>query len=504
MAVVDSYSQSNYDTDWGVTLDDWGDEVGQTFACSADKDLSSVSFYLQKHGSPTGNAYVDIYAHTGTYGSTGVPTGSALATSDAVDVSGVSSSYSMVEFAFSGGDQISLSNGTKYCAVLRHSGGTLSNCLYAGVDESSPSHGGNAINSDGVDYYYEASADLCFSVEGEDAPVSINVNDSISVTDVVTGSVGDLSVSASDTVSVAEDIEFSTGIPFEVSVFDSITVSEDVTGTISTDFFIDVNDSVAVTESVSGELKGDFYIDVNDTVSITEAVTILPIYRIWTDELDNPIAPVSELEASFGYRFELDETAPVSECSGSFGAEADNIAPTSSVEATGTFSTPLVLDKIAPVSEGEGILGSELAVTAPVSDIEAKLYSTYIGLDKKAPVCYCTATAFAVVTLSLDRNAPASLIEATCYPSSLTLSKKAPASYAAEITISGGTSITLDKKAPVGSMLQDDGLLECFSITLDKTAPVGTMSEDTGVGDCDKAIITYEDRFDDFTLEHSR
>ena len=60
--------------------------VGQSFTGNG-LILNSAEFYLKKKGSPTGNAVVKIYAHSGTYGTSSVPTGSALATSDNFDVS---------------------------------------------------------------------------------------------------------------------------------------------------------------------------------------------------------------------------------------------------------------------------------------------------------------------------------------------------------------------------------------------------------------------------------
>jgi len=49
--------------------------------------LSSVVFSLYKYGTPVGNGYAKLYTHGGVYGTSSVPNGAALATSDPVDVS---------------------------------------------------------------------------------------------------------------------------------------------------------------------------------------------------------------------------------------------------------------------------------------------------------------------------------------------------------------------------------------------------------------------------------
>ena len=81
--IVDSYSESNYDVHVSsTTYPYWG----QSFACSSDFPIDSVKFYLSKNGSPTGSAYVTIYPHTGTYGTSSYPTGGVAIHSDPFDV----------------------------------------------------------------------------------------------------------------------------------------------------------------------------------------------------------------------------------------------------------------------------------------------------------------------------------------------------------------------------------------------------------------------------------
>ena len=163
---VDNYPESFYTTpvvNYGLA----NPYIGQSFACWEDKQLDSVKLYPAKLNSPAGNCYVEIYAHTGTWGSTGSPTGSPLATSDAVDVSTLGSSPSLITYSFSGANRISLTAGTKYFLV-HHYGGTVSaNWVKFGVDSSLKLHYGNMVwSSDGSSWSPDTSYDVIFYVIG--------------------------------------------------------------------------------------------------------------------------------------------------------------------------------------------------------------------------------------------------------------------------------------------------------------------------------------------------
>ena len=154
----DSYSEANQDQDQEVG-DDTTNAVGQSFDGDGNV-LSGVVLWLKAVASPIGNAVVKIYAHSGTYGTDGVPTGSALATSNVVDVSGIGGVYELVHFEFE--DEYTLVSGTKYFAVLEYNG-TATDYLHWGRDGSAPTHGGNVARYTTV-WAYDASVDLCFYV----------------------------------------------------------------------------------------------------------------------------------------------------------------------------------------------------------------------------------------------------------------------------------------------------------------------------------------------------
>ena len=140
--LVDSFSETNADAYNGM-YGGWYIKRAQSFTAKAG-NLSSCKFYLKKAGSPTGNAVAILYAHSGTYGASSVPTGAALATSNNFGVSTLTTSNQLIEFTFTGAQQYAMINGTYYCITCEYSGGDSSNLIYVASDVSSPTHGGNA------------------------------------------------------------------------------------------------------------------------------------------------------------------------------------------------------------------------------------------------------------------------------------------------------------------------------------------------------------------------
>jgi hypothetical protein len=166
--LLDSYSETNQDsyTYLSGNAAPNPDKVGQSksFTGKSGK-LHSCKWYMKKVLSPTGNMTAKLYAHTGTYGTSSKPTGSALATSGNFDVSTLTGSYALVTLTFTGDQQYTMANGTYYCIALEFSGGDTNNYLDIGVDTSSPTHGGNqATTADGSTWTESAGADFPFYV----------------------------------------------------------------------------------------------------------------------------------------------------------------------------------------------------------------------------------------------------------------------------------------------------------------------------------------------------
>jgi hypothetical protein len=139
--IIDSYSETNRDNQQGIRSSG-PTESGQAIASHTTAfRISSIRFYLKRVGSPTGLIYAKVYACSGTPGSTGVPTGASLGTSTGIDVSTVSTSWTLVEFTFP--TPVAIGAGINYCVSASFTGGNVNNDVKIGLDGSSPSHSGN-------------------------------------------------------------------------------------------------------------------------------------------------------------------------------------------------------------------------------------------------------------------------------------------------------------------------------------------------------------------------
>lgn len=138
--------------------------VGEAFE-SIGGTLQSAQFYLKINaGSPTGNATAKIYNITGTIGSNATPTGAALATSDTLDVTTLSGSYALTTMSFSGGNQISLTDGSNYAVTFEYSGGDGSNNVAVKAETANPIYLGNRCQLSAGSWASSSNIDLIFSV----------------------------------------------------------------------------------------------------------------------------------------------------------------------------------------------------------------------------------------------------------------------------------------------------------------------------------------------------
>lgn len=162
--LVDSYPTSNNS---GYIQMSYGDNqfhaLGQSFTGDGS-NLVQADFYLARNTALTGTVYAKLYAHTGTFGSTGTPTGSALATAS-IDASTLTGTLTVVSFTFDG--TYTLVNGTKYFIVVEYAGGDDFNMAQVGYDSSSPTHAGNhAWYYLGPSWTANANYDLIFYIYG--------------------------------------------------------------------------------------------------------------------------------------------------------------------------------------------------------------------------------------------------------------------------------------------------------------------------------------------------
>jgi hypothetical protein len=110
---------------------------------------------------------IDIYAHSGTYGTSSIATGSALATSDVIASSDLPADYEWITFTLSGANQITINKTTAYEIVYRYSGSNNSS-NYTQIG------GTNAGSATGNLCYKEVST--WYAVSGEDLLFELTLN----------------------------------------------------------------------------------------------------------------------------------------------------------------------------------------------------------------------------------------------------------------------------------------------------------------------------------------
>lgn len=124
--------------------------------------LTRVHCRLRKVGSPTGNLVAKLYAHSGTFGTSSIPTGAALATSVNIDVSKLITTYKEIEIAFA--TQYEMAASTNYCIAFEYTGST-SDANHVEIEGAAAgTHGGNLATLVTTVWTASAGADLWFAV----------------------------------------------------------------------------------------------------------------------------------------------------------------------------------------------------------------------------------------------------------------------------------------------------------------------------------------------------
>ena len=157
--VIDKYEDSS--GSYSIyQIDDIQTGIAQSFT-GTNNDLTWASFMLRKNNSPTGNIYAKLYAHTGTYGTSSEPTGSALATSTAISLADITSGGGLVIFEFL--TPYTLTNGTKYTITIEST--DCDSINYVGVQSKfSGTHAGNLAKYSSGSWTADNTYDMIFNV----------------------------------------------------------------------------------------------------------------------------------------------------------------------------------------------------------------------------------------------------------------------------------------------------------------------------------------------------
>lgn len=133
----------------------------QSFTNGAtSKYITRVQVRAKKVGTPSGNLTAKLYAHSGTFGTSSVPTGGALATSVNYAVADLTTSYATIEIGFN--TQVVMSASTNYVISLEYSGGDGSNYVHL-EGAASGTHAGNRSENTGS-WAASAGSDIQFSL----------------------------------------------------------------------------------------------------------------------------------------------------------------------------------------------------------------------------------------------------------------------------------------------------------------------------------------------------
>lgn len=160
---ADVYAFGNQDD--STTLSAPTTAAGQSFTGDGSA-LYSATWYVKKTGAPVGTMVAKIYAHAGAFGTSSVPTGDALATSEVLDVADLSVTYAEVPFRFKGANQITLAAAANYVLVIEftQTGGGGGSFIDIGAVSGAPIHAGNMSTlTSGV--WTSAPFDFVFRVE---------------------------------------------------------------------------------------------------------------------------------------------------------------------------------------------------------------------------------------------------------------------------------------------------------------------------------------------------
>lgn len=157
--------------------------LGQTFTPAASYSLTSARMIIRRTSvSSTGTWKAYLYAHQGTFGTDGIPTGSALAESTtSINWDDLpSGSWAFSEFEFDG--SFTLQPNTPYCLVVYSLDGVFDASRYCRIGSSTlKGHGGNCVYYSSSAWSYSTSRDVFFYVYGEAITAQSTISDYLGI-----------------------------------------------------------------------------------------------------------------------------------------------------------------------------------------------------------------------------------------------------------------------------------------------------------------------------------
>lgn len=171
--LIDSFDVTPYDVITFSTphpsITTSSSSLGQTFKLLNSYKLSSVKFLLKRSsGTFTGTLKAYLYVHSGTFGSTGIPTSPILAESNPINLSDIPiTPYTWIEFTFDG--TFTLVENIPYCIVIYSTNGNLDGSHYVWVaNKIGGTHNGNGVYYKGTTLWDWSTRDYLFYLYGEE------------------------------------------------------------------------------------------------------------------------------------------------------------------------------------------------------------------------------------------------------------------------------------------------------------------------------------------------
>ncbi len=183
MAVVTIDKYEFPEEDEGLTFTSSFKKIGFSFTGIGGK-ITVAKLKFAKSSSFAGTLQVKIFAHTGTYGTSSLPTGDALDTSTRVlDMSEVPIATTVQMFSFPFAGDLVLEKGVHYCLLGELTStevNTSTRILYI-IASTNLGHNGNsfAYSTASSQWALASDADVWFNVSGKPEPLSIGYKTSL-------------------------------------------------------------------------------------------------------------------------------------------------------------------------------------------------------------------------------------------------------------------------------------------------------------------------------------
>lgn len=385
--LVDSNTTGNS----SIIMPGAGGQVGVSQSFTGNGTTAySVRFKLKKVGSPTGNATFAIYAHSGTFGTSSIPTGSAL-TSGTIDVTTLTTSPAYYDVVVS---PYTLVNATKYVAAVTYSGGT-NGVHEVWVDYSNTSvHGGNMATLASSTWSAASTSDAQFSVFSEGTEAQLL--DKVSGTD--SGFANPDNGGDTDPFTSGENIQYTVqaGDALAVDTYywrvrgkdpsgsntygdwsstRSFDVAETITLTLA-DLSVTSNfDTTALTQQNTLALA-DMSVTSNfDTTALVQQNTIALADLSATSSLDTTVLSLSLILTDLSVTSSLDNTELVQQNTISLAdmsvtSQLDTVALTqANTLAVADLSVTAVLDNVV-LTQQNTLVTNDLSVNSEVETLE--------------------------------------------------------------------------------------------------------------------------------------